>query len=148
MKNKEKRIFLDYASITPVDLSVAKEMTKIQKDFWANPSSLHTEGERAKNILEESRIRIARILHCKASEVFFTASGTESLNIAILGICREDVILGTKPKSDFGFALPHIIVSTIEHPAVLEPIKYLLKEGKAEVSFITPNEKGTFQSWN
>ncbi|KKS07660.1 MAG: hypothetical protein A3A90_01290 [Candidatus Zambryskibacteria bacterium RIFCSPLOWO2_01_FULL_35_19] len=142
MKNKEKRIFLDYASITPVDLSVAKEMTKIQKDFWANPSSLHTEGERAKNILEEARIRIARILHCKASEVFFTASGTESLNIAILGICREDVILGTKPKSDFGFALPHIIVSTIEHPAVLEPIKYLLKEGKAEVSFITPNEKG------
>src|SRR3989344_6031537 len=142
MKNKEKRIFLDYASITPVDLSVAKEMTKIQKDFWANPSSLHTEGERAKNILEEARIRIARILHCKASEVFFTASGTESLNIAILGICREDVILGTKPKADFGFALPHIIVSTIEHPAVLEPIKYLLKEGKAEVSFITPNEKG------
>ena len=168
-EKRKKRIFLDYAAITPVDFEVAKEMEKVQKNFWANPSSLHTEGEKAKEILEEARIRIARILHCKASEVFFTSSGTESLNIAILGvvksqgqsfgagtvqgllldsvsqrsgICREDALLGTKLKSDLGFALPHIITSTIEHPAVLEPIKSLLKEGKAEVSFIAPNEKG------
>ncbi|PIR40024.1 MAG: cysteine desulfurase NifS [Candidatus Zambryskibacteria bacterium CG10_big_fil_rev_8_21_14_0_10_34_34] len=161
MKNKEKRIFLDYAAITPVDLRVAKEMTKIQKDFWANPSSLHTEGERAKNMLEEARIRIARILHCKSSEVFFTASGTESLNIAILGVVKSQgqpfgtgavqglplaFVSQRSSLKDFapkgGPLIPHIIVSTIEHSAVLEPIKYLLKEGKAEVSFIAPNEKG------
>jgi cysteine desulfurase len=125
-----KRVFLDYASITPVDNTVAKEIERIEKKFWANPASLHTEGEGAKKILEEARIRIARILHCKASEIFFTSGGTESLSIAILGVVRA-----AKKK-------PHIITSAIEHPAVLEPIKSLLKNGEAEASFIAPNEKG------
>ncbi len=118
---------MDYASITPIDERVTKKMVKVQKEFWGNPSSLHTEGESAKNVLEEARIKIARILHCRSSEIFFTSGGTESLNIAILGI--------VKPKS-------HIIVSSIEHPAVLEPIKFLLKNKEAEVSFVLPNEKG------
>jgi len=87
MKNKrksnKKRVFLDYASITPVDSGVEKEMIKIQKKIWANPSSLHTEGENAKNVLDEARIRIARILHCRGNEIFFTSGGTESLNLAI-----------------------------------------------------------------
>jgi cysteine desulfurase len=126
-----KRVFLDYASITPVDLGVAGEMQKIQSKFWANPSSLHLEGEMAKNVLEEARVKIARILHCRASEIFFTSGGTESLNLAIWG-----VIKASKEK------LPHIITSTIEHPAVLEPIKNLVKNGEAEVSFVSPNEKG------
>ncbi len=132
MSRKKKRIFLDYAAITPVDGKVAKEMAETQKKIWANPSSLHMEGELAKNILGEARIKIARILHCRADEIFFTSGGTESLNIAILGICREDAHLGT----------PHIIVSTIEHPAVLEPIKFLLKNKKIEVSFVNPDRSG------
>ena len=131
-KSKEKRVFLDYASITPVDARVEEEMRKVQKEFWANPSSLHTEGEKAKNTLEEARIRIARILHCRASEIFFTSGGTESLNLAILGVIKSF------PENN----IPHIIVSTIEHPAVLEPIKSLLKEKMVEVSFVAPNEKG------
>ncbi len=126
------RVFLDYASVTPVDLGVEKEMQRVQKQFWANPSSLHKEGEEAKNILEESRTKIARILHCRSSEIFFTSGGTESLNLAILGVVKRSQRA----------SLPHIIVSTIEHPAVLEPIKNLLKEKVIEVSFITPNEKG------
>ncbi len=129
------RVFLDYASVTPIDLEVEKDMTKVQEQFWANPSSLHQEGEKAKTILEESRIRIARILHCKASEIFFTSGGTESLNIAILGIVKA---FQKKQKS----LTPHIIVSTIEHPAVLEPINFLLKEGRVEVSFINPDQNG------
>lgn len=129
------RVFLDYASVTPIDPEVEKVMTKVQKQFWANPSSLHQEGEEAKTILEESRIKIARILHCKASEIFFTSGGTESLNIAILGVVK---IFQEKQKS----LVPHIIVSVIEHPAVLEPIRSLLKEGKVEVSFINPNQDG------
>ena len=78
------RIFLDYAAITPIDPMVAKEMEKVQKEIWANPSSLHHEGEKAKNVLEEARIKIARILHCRANEVFFYKRRTESLNLAIL----------------------------------------------------------------
>jgi len=133
-KSKNHRIFFDYASITPVDSRVAVEMQKIQKGFWANPSSLHTEGEDAKNILEEARTNIARILHCRSREIFFTSGGTESLNMAILGAIKFQGL-----SLEF---VPHIIVSSIEHPAVLEPIKNLLKEKKVEVSFISPNEKG------
>lgn len=131
-KRRKKRIFLDYASITPLDARVEREMKSAQKKFWANPSSLHSEGEEAKNALEEARIKIARILHCRAAEIFFTSGGTESLNIAILGIIQ-------RCPSTF---LPHIIVSSIEHSAILEPIKFLLKEKKAEVSFISPDQNG------
>ncbi|MFH0804058.1 MAG: cysteine desulfurase family protein [Candidatus Zambryskibacteria bacterium] len=129
----KKRVFLDYASITPVDSKVEAEMKEIQKEFWANPSSLHTEGELAKNILEKARINIARILHCRSSEIFFTSGGTESLNIAILGVVKSAKKNGITP---------HIVTSTIEHPAVLEPIKFLLKEKTVEVSFVSPDENG------
>jgi len=133
VKNKAERIFLDYASITPLDPRVAEEIMKCQKNFWANPSSLHQEGENAKNTLEEARINIARILHCRSNEIFFTSGGTESLNLAILGVIKS-----AKAKT----AVPHIIVSLIEHPAVLEPIRSLLKTGQIKVSFVMPNEKG------
>jgi cysteine desulfurase len=131
-----KRVFLDYAAVTPIDLEVEREMAKIQKKFWGNPSSLHKEGEEAKNILEESRIKIAALLHCRASEIFFTSGGTESLNIAIQGIVK-----GNKERWKDG-KIPHIITSTIEHPAVLEPIKFLLKEKAIEVSYISPDKNG------
>lgn len=144
MKNKIKRVFLDYASITPVDSQVAEEMRKVQKKFWANPSSLHTEGERAKALLEEARINIARVLHCRGNEIFFTSGGTESLNLAILGVIKSfsqgSPLKNFAPKGDP--LIPHIIVSTIEHPAVLEPIKFLLENKEIEVSFVIPNEKG------
>ena len=122
---------MDYASITPIDNKVALEMQKVQKRFWANPSSLHTEGGEAKNVLEEARIKIARLLHCRSSEIFFTSGGTESLNLAILG-----TIKASSQK------LSHVIVSMIEHPAVLEPIKSLLKNKEIEVSFINPDQSG------
>jgi cysteine desulfurase len=141
-KQNKERVFLDYASITPLGDEVAREIGKIQKEFWANPSSLHTEGEMAKNLLEESKIKIAEFLHCRAGEIFLTSGGTESLNIAILGVIRGSSLKTLAPKDDPQEKLPHIIVSTIEHPAVLEPIKFLLKEKKVEVSFVTPNEKG------
>ena len=123
---------MDYAAITPLDVRVETEMRNAQKKFWANPSSLHSEGEAAKNALEEARVKIARILHCRAAEIFFTSGGTESLNLAILGIIQRCPLT----------FLPHVIVSSIEHPAVLEPIKFLLKEKKVEVSFISPDQKG------
>jgi cysteine desulfurase len=137
MKKPKKRIFLDYASITPINQKVTEEMKKIQNKFWANPSSLHIEGETAKKILEKARINIARILHCRGSEVFFTSGGTESLNIAILGVIKS-----AKTK----WKIPHIITSSIEHPAVLEPIKFLLRNKEIEVSFISPNKKGTISA--
>ncbi len=137
MKNLfKKRIFLDYASITPLSPKVSKEALKVEKDFWGNPSSLHEEGERAKNTLEDARLRVAKILHSKAEEIFFTTGGTESLNISIFGIVKAF------RESSHEEAKPHIITSLIEHPAVLNPIKELLKKGEIEASFIGPNQEG------
>lgn len=130
-----KRIFLDYASITPLDSRVGKAMAEIQKNFWGNPSSLHSFGEEAKAILENARKEVAHFLHCRSSEIVFTSGGTEALNLAILGVIIS-------PEDRLQGKLPHIIVSTIEHPAVLEPIKFLLKNKKAEVSFVSPDERG------
>ena len=140
-KSKTRRVFLDYASITPLDKEVENEMRKVQENFWGNPSSLHQEGEGAKNILEDARMRVARVLHCRANEVFFTSGGTESLNVAILGI-SQGVTLGKNASKGRPWETPHIITSTIEHPAVLEPIKFLLKEKRIEVSFVSPDEEG------
>lgn len=133
-KNQQKNIFLDFASVTPVDKRVEKEIIRVQKKFWGNPSSLHKFGEEAKEILENSRIKIARIFHTKSSEVFFTSGGTESLNLAILGSA-------TFFKSKTGL-LPHFILSSIEHPAILEPVRAMVKKGEAEASFVSPDSGG------
>lgn len=133
-KVKKERVFLDYASITPQDKKVGEVMRVLGDAFWGNPSSLHKEGEEAKRILEEARKQIAHILHCKKNEVYFTSGGTESLNLAILGTVSA--------YSDLNEKIPHVIVSTIEHPAILEPIKHLVNNGKVEVSFVSPNEEG------
>ena len=73
--------------------------------YFGNPSSIHFEGARAKEILEESRRKIAGILGCKSGEIIFTSGGTESDNLAIQGVEG------------------HIVTTTIEHPAILEPSK-------------------------
>lgn len=137
MKNLfKKRIFLDYASITPLSPKVSKEILKVEKDFWGNPSSLHEEGEKAKKTLEEARLKCAKILHSKSEEIFFTTGGTESLNISILGLTKAF------RESSGGEARPHIITSLIEHPAVLNPIKELLRKGEIEASFVAPSDEG------
>ena len=134
-----ERVYLDYAAATPIDKRVASVMQKWTKSAWANASSLHKEGEAAKDILEQARIDIARILHCKKSEVIFTSGGTESANLTILGIVEAIKKKWKKKKKEI---LPHVVTSTIEHPAVLEPIKNLLKKGEIEASFVFPNKEG------
>ena len=132
-KGRQRRIYLDYAATTPIDKRVSLCIKKAEGQFWANPSSLHLEGEKTKKALEDSRIQVAKILHCKKSEIYFTSGGTEGLNIAIQGVIE-------KALSDK--VLSHVIVSSIEHSSVLEPIKYLLNKKKIEVSFIYPDRSG------
>lgn len=115
---------------------VSKEVLKAEKDFWGNPSSLHEEGEKAKFVLEDARLRVAKILHSKSEEIFFTTGGTESLNISIFGIVKAF------RESSQGGVVPHIITSLIEHPAVLNPIKELLNKGEIEASFVAPSQEG------
>lgn len=129
---KDKRIYLDYSAATPIDSRVSEAMHLAEQNLWANSSSLHQEGEVAKKALDEARIKVARILHCKRGEVYFTSGGTEAINIAIDG-----VIMNAKRY----VANPHIIVSSIEHPAVIEKVKSLVNWG-VEVSFVAPDEEG------
>ena len=134
-KNK-RRIYLDYASSAPMDPEVAKVVQKVSSTTYGNPSALHKEGILAKKVIEDARTSCAQFFGVHSDEILFTGSGTESDNLAISGVLeaflieREDVT--TKP---------HIIVSAIEHSAVLEPVKYLHSMG-IDVSYIPVSQEG------
>jgi len=129
----KKNIYLDYAATTPIEPKVLKKMLVFLKNNFGNPSSIHSFGQEAKTAIEEAREKIASSLNCSSSEVFFTGSATEANNIAILGIVRAAKRQGIKN--------PHIIVSQIEHHAVLEPCRQLEKEG-AETTYLPVDKKG------
>ena len=111
-------IYLDYAASTPVRKEVRNLVVEVRR-YFANPSSIHDMGKKAKEIVENSRTRIKRILNAKEEDkIIFTSSGTESINLALKGIAHE-----YKKKGK------HIITSKVEHKAVLETCKYLEQEG-------------------
>jgi len=128
---RKERVYLDYAAATPIDPRIQKVIKDSQK-LYANPSAIHQEGVLAKKSLEEARGIIAKLAQVKPKEVIFTASGTESDNLAIQG-----VFFGYQ-----GQDLPHIITSTIEHPAILAICRKLEKTAKAEISYVGVNEAG------
>jgi len=123
-----KKIYLDNAATTAVDERVIKKMKPYFDEIYGNPSSFHSAGKAGKDAIEEARERVARIFNCKTSEIIFTSSGTESDNLAILGVAR---------KRNSG----HIITTKIEHPAVTEPCEQLEKEG-FRVSYVKVNKEG------
>ncbi|HYC34247.1 MAG TPA: aminotransferase class V-fold PLP-dependent enzyme, partial [Candidatus Paceibacterota bacterium] len=130
-----KRIYLDFAAITPIDGRVQKVMQKASR-FFANPSSLYKEGVEAKIKLEEARKDIAGLISALPDEIFFTSGGTEGNNLAILGAyIKAREFLNAQNKK------PHLIVSSIEHSSVLEVAKHLEKRGVL-VTYIEPDEEG------
>jgi cysteine desulfurase len=132
-KNKnKKRIFLDYASITPIDKKVQAEMERVQKMTFANPSALYKEALVAKDLIREARGKIARALHCQKSEIVFTSGGTESNNLALLGVFEK---FNTK---DF---IPHFITTAIEHPAILEVCKEIKRRG-GQITYLPVSPEG------
>jgi cysteine desulfurase len=129
-----KRIYLDYAATTPLNEEVKLVMREAE-DKFGNPSSIHFYGREAKAVLNEARQNIADILGCKWEEIFFTSGGTESDNLAIWGIINGINKLGEGRK-------PHIITSSIEHPAVYKVIKRLENEGKVSATFLGVDQLG------
>ncbi|MDO4381847.1 MAG: cysteine desulfurase NifS [Clostridia bacterium] len=125
-----KNIYFDNAATTKLDDEVLKEMLPYLKDNYGNPSSIYKLGREARKAIEDSREKIAKVLNCKANEIYFTAGGSESDNTAIKGIAKANKKRGN-----------HIITSKIEHPAVLETCKQLEKEG-FEITYISVDEKG------
>lgn len=124
---KNKIVYLDYAATTPLSPEVKKEMD-LALDIYGNPSSLHSKGYEAKMALDGAREKIAKILNCRADEIIFTGGGTESDNLAILGFARANK-KGLSANPPAGGRSNHIIVSAIEHHAVLESCHKLEKEG-------------------
>ena len=108
--NMDKKIYLDNASTTPVDEKVMKEMKPFFEKKFGNPSSLHSFGQEARVVIDESREKIADYLNCDPKEVIFTGSATEANNIMIKGVIEAD-------------DNPHVITTSIEHDAVLETVK-------------------------
>lgn len=115
---KEKRIYLDYASSTPLDLSMLSKFPKIpRKILSANPSALHKEGVELRKYLESSRDRCAKILDVHKEEIVFTSGATESDTIAIVGSVYGFLAKGIAHKNIFIFS------SDMEHSAVSESVK-------------------------
>jgi cysteine desulfurase len=85
-----KQIYLDYAATTPVDPRVIKIMQSCLGNIYGNAGSLHQSGRQAKAEIFKARKTIAKIFNCKPEEIIFTGSGTESDNLAVLGIARAN----------------------------------------------------------
>jgi cysteine desulfurase len=129
----KKRIYLDFASITPIDSRVQKVLTKSHR-FFANPSALYKEGVLAKKQIEQARTNISSLLGVSKKEIYFTSGGTEGNNLAILGAFHQ-------AKKVLKENL-HMIVSSIEHSSVLECALYLEKEEGVKVTYVAPKEDG------
>ncbi len=82
----EGTVYLDHAGTTALDPKVLEAMIPYFTEHFGNPSSIHTVGQEARYALDESRERVAQVLHCRAREVVFTGGGTESDNAAIHGV--------------------------------------------------------------
>lgn len=132
MIQTDKHIYLDYAATTPLDPRVADVITDNLQKQYGNASSVHAFGRSAKVILEESREIIAKSIGAEPAEIFFTSGGTEADNHALVGTALAQ-------KRDAG--KDHIVVSAIEHHAVLDCADYLKNLG-FRVSFIPVDMRG------
>ena len=120
-----RTIYLDYNATTPLDALVREAMQPAFEETWGNPSSVHHVGQSARALLDEARERVAATLKCKPSELIFTSGGSESTNLALLGMARQ---LRSQGR--------HIITSAVEHDAVLHPCEYLANYDGFEVTFL------------
>ncbi len=138
LKQKSNRVYLDNAGATEIGARAEHALTEALF-IYGNPSAIHKEGDIASRLLDKARNICAKILNAHAYEIYFVGSGTESCNLAVLG-----TYFGfTKNwKLETGNSLPHIITSSVEHPAVLEPIRHLEKEGKVRVTYLPVYENG------
>jgi cysteine desulfurase len=129
-------IYTDNAATTPVSPSVIKAVSECMQSVYGNPSSLHSVGQRAAEILFEARQTVAQCLNCKPREIYFTSGGSEADNQAI----RSAAHLGKKKNKT------HIISTTVEHHAVLHTLERLKKEGfDVELLETDPNGAVTAQ---
>jgi cysteine desulfurase len=131
-KKEKKRVYLDHASATPVKDLAIKTFVEVSQKFFANASSIHGEGEMAREFLEKLRKDFAYLIRAKKNEVYFVSSATEANNIFIQGTVKRFLKEGK---------VPHIITSRAEHSSISEPVLAMEKLG-AEVTYLVPTPTG------
>lgn len=134
-QNQSPRIYLDYAAATPLKEAVWTEMMPFFTSRFGNASSIHLEGQIAKHALETARTKVARILEIKSAGVIFTASGTESNNLAILGH------LEFLHKQGRAFNEMEVVTTGIEHPSIGEVMKKVAAWGVV-VKYVEVDTRG------
>jgi cysteine desulfurase len=121
-----RRVYMDANATTPLLPEVLEAMQPYFVERFGNASSVHSFGQQARGAVEQARIKVAALLHCRPAEIVFTSGGTESDNLALFG--------ATRPGD-------HVITTTIEHHAVLHAAEQLAKSGR-EVTFIPVDDNG------
>ncbi|MEW9667814.1 cysteine desulfurase family protein [Ammoniphilus sp. 3BR4] len=124
------QVYLDYNASTPIDQRVVEAMKPFWEKHYGNPSTTHWAALSAKQAVERARRQVASLLGCDPSEVIFTSGGSEANNHALKG-----VYYALKEKGN------HIITTAIEHPAIIQPCRFLERLG-AEVTYVGVDEHG------
>ncbi len=123
-------IYLDYNASTPIDPAVREAMLPYLTERHGNPSSRHAAGREVKQGIDQARDQVATLLGADASEIVFTSGGTEANNQVIKGVSAALEGRGR-----------HIITSAVEHPAVVEPCRFLAESG-SEITFVGVDSTG------
>jgi cysteine desulfurase len=123
-------IYLDYNATAPLYSELLDFYTRIQRDYWANASSFYRAGQKSRDIIQESRLKIARHFDVRYPEILFTSGGTESNYYAVLGAIRGS-----------GEDRPHIITTAVEHSSILTLFYTLHQEG-VEISILPVDSNG------
>lgn len=134
----KKRIYLDYAAATPLHPEVLTAMMPFLENSFGNPSAIHSEGQKNRNTMEESRQKVATILGLRPTGITFTSGGTESNNLAILGLLKKLNLDG------LDYIDMEVITTKLEHPSILELLPTLEDMG-VTVKFLEVNEEGKIQ---
>lgn len=124
-------IYLDHNATTPICPPALEAMRPFLEQHYGNPSSVHAVGREARAAVDDARDRLAGLLDVQPHELVFTSSGTESNNLAILGLARAHRDRGR-----------HLICATTEHHAVLHAFEYLGKREGFEITFLPVSDRG------
>src|SRR5213082_3944403 len=124
-------IYLDYNATTPLCDPAREAMLPYFSQHFGNPSSIHRAGRNARAAVDNARDKIAALLHAKPNEIIFTSGGTESCNLAVLGLARCGMESGG-----------HVISNKTEHHAVLHAVEHLEKHESFEVTWLDTSNDG------
>lgn len=119
----QRRIYLDFASATPIKKEVTQAMAPFASEVFGNASAIHEEGRKSAEALLNARARIGKVLVTRTNDIIFTSGGTESNNLAIIGVIEA------KKKSGVEYADMEVVTTAIEHPSVLEVVRFLERRG-------------------